>query len=131
MKEHCTEIRVRYGETDQMGFVYYGAYATYFEVARVELLRACGVTYKNLETNGILMPVTQYEIQYIRPARYDDLLKVNTAVESLTAARIRFKYDIHIAQTKICEATTTLAFLNAKTMRPMKCPELLSEMFSR
>ena len=130
MKKHITEIRVRYGETDQMGFVYYGVYATYLEVARVELLRACGISYKNLELGGLLMPVTQFDIRYYQPARYDDLLEIHTVVNAITSARIKFTYSIFINDIKVCEASTTLAFLDAKSMRPVRCPQHLAELIT-
>ena len=130
MKNHLTEIRVRYSETDQMGFVYYGAYASYFEVARVELLRAAGINYKDLELSGILMPVSHYEIRYNKPARYDDLLKIHTAIESLTTARVKFVYNIQVDDSIMCEATTTLAFVAAHTLRPTRCPQHLVELLS-
>ena len=72
------KIRVRYGETDQMGYVYYGNYAQFFEVGRVEWLRALGVSYKSLEESGIMLPVIQLNINYMKPAKYDDLLTITT-----------------------------------------------------
>ena len=87
------KIRVRYAETDQMGFVYYGNYATYFEVARVEMLRSLGFTYKKLEGEGVILPVLEFTIKYIRPAYYDDLLSIKTTIRELPSARIRFFYE--------------------------------------
>ncbi len=129
MKDFTTHLRVRYAETDQMGFVYYGIYATYLEVARVELMRQSGISYKALEKEGILMPVTHFEIQYLQPARYDDILEIYTQVTSITAARIIFQYKVTAANEKICEASTTLAFLNANNLRPTRCPEALANLF--
>jgi acyl-CoA thioester hydrolase len=129
MISHTSTIRVRYAETDQMGFVYYGIYATYFEVARVELMRQFGISYKELEREGILMPVTHFDIRYTKPARYDDMLTVSTHLTSLTAARVTFEYKVHEAANKICEATTVLAFLDASTLRPKRCPEHIAKLF--
>jgi acyl-CoA thioester hydrolase len=130
MNKHLTEIRVRYGETDQMGFVYYGVYATYLEVARVEMLRAAGINYRDLEFNGLLMPVTQYQIRYFKPARYDDLIQIHTSVVSMAPARIIFTYTLFVNEIKICEASTTLAFLDAQTLRPTRCPKQIAEAMS-
>lgn len=130
MKNHLTEIRVRYGETDQMGFVYYGVYASYFEVARVELLRSEGISYRDLESSGVLMPVTQYDIRYIKPARYDEVLQIHTFLDSVTSVRMKFKYEIYVVDKKICDASTTLAFLNAQTLRPTRCPQHLVDLIS-
>ena len=83
-----TKIRVRYAETDRMGYVYYGNYATYFEVARVESLRTMGMTYKEMEDQGIILPVLEYYIKFIKPAFYDDLLTIKTTIPTLPTARI-------------------------------------------
>ncbi len=88
------KIRVRYADTDQMGFVYYGNYATYFEVARVEALRQLGFRYKDLETEGVAMPVLENYSKYIRPALYDDLLTVRLTVREMPTTRIKFEYEI-------------------------------------
>ena len=76
-----TQIRVRYAETDQMNVVYYGNYAQYFEVGRVEAIRQLGLSYKDIETNGVIMPVVEFTAKYLRPARYDDLLTVRTILK--------------------------------------------------
>lgn len=77
---HLTTIRVRYSETDQMGYVYYGNYAQYLEVGRVEWLRNLGISYKSLEEMGIMMPVINLQLTYLKPAKYDDLLSLNTCL---------------------------------------------------
>lgn len=131
MFHHQTTIRVRYSETDQMGFVYYGNYAAYFEVARVEALRSLGSTYKVLEENGILMPVTEYGISYVKPALYDDELHIHTVIEKMPSARIRFTYSTYsAAQELLNKAFTELVFLNKETMRPTKSPLSLREALS-
>ena len=78
MIKNQTKIRVRYAETDQMGYVYYGNYAQFFEVGRVEWLRSLGVSYKSLEDSGVMLPVINLNVQYIKPAKYDDLLTITT-----------------------------------------------------
>ena len=122
-KRFSTKLRVRYSETDKMGFCYYGNYAQYFEVARVEALRELGVVYKNLEQNGILLPVTEFKISYKLPARYDDLLEIKTTITKLEGARITFNYEVFNEEnSKLNEAETTLVFVDAMSMKPIPIP---------
>lgn len=124
MYQSSTQIRVRYGETDQMGYVYYGNYAEYFEVGRVESLRNLGCTYKDLEKSGVWLPVTDFEIKYHAPARYDDQLTILTRIRSLPAARIYFDYEVRNEQgVLLTVAKTTLVFINAANGRPTRCPD--------
>lgn len=117
------QIRVRYAETDQMGYVYYGNYAMYLEMARVELLRKTGFSYKELEERGILMPVLEYQTKYLHPAYYDDLLTIKTKIKKKPMVRIVFEYEIlNEAGTLLNLAETTLVFLNKETGRPCKLP---------
>jgi acyl-CoA thioester hydrolase len=123
IKRFSTKLRVRYSETDKMGFCYYGNYAQYFEVARVEALRELGIVYKNLEENGILLPVTEFTISYKLPARYDDLLEIKTTITKLEGTRITFEYEVfNEDNSKLNEAETTLVFVDAMTMKPMPIP---------
>lgn len=118
------EIRVRYAETDQMGFVYYGNYATYFEVARVESLRALGMSYKELEKSGIMLPVLEYNCKYLKPAKYDDLLTIKTTIKSIPTARIFFDYEVFNENKELLTiASTTLVFVQASNKRPCVAPE--------
>jgi acyl-CoA thioester hydrolase len=118
------EIRVRYSETDKMGYCYYGNYAQYFEVGRVEGLRELGVSYKELEDKGIGLPVKHFEIDYKRPARYDDKLKVVTVITDCTATRLEFDYEVYDQEAHLlCTASTTLVFVDLTTGRPVKAPE--------
>ena len=124
MIESRTQIRVRYGETDKMGFVYYGHYALYLEVGRAEAMRQLGLSYKEMEDLGIIMPISHLEIKYVSPARYDDLLTVITTVRELPAARMHFEYEIHKpGNILVCKAKTTLAFINHTTSRPVPAPK--------
>jgi acyl-CoA thioester hydrolase len=119
-------IRVRYAETDQMGFVYYGNYATYFEVARVEMLRSLGISYKSFEENGTMMPITAYSIKYIRPAFYDDLLTIKVFLNELPGKRIVFLYETYNETgTLLNKASTDLAFVSTETKRPIDAPKIL------
>lgn len=118
------QIRVRYAETDQMSFVYYGNYAMYFEVARVEALRALGFSYKKLEESGVLLPVVNFSIDYLKPAFYDDLLNIRTIIPALPTARIRFEYETYNeSDILLNKAQTSLVFVNRDTMRPCPPPE--------
>ncbi len=118
------EIRVRYAETDQMGYVYYGNYATYFEVARVEAMRSLGISYKELEARGVMMPVLEYKSKYIRPAKYDDLLKVTVNIKQKPTTRILFDYEVHNEEgTLLNVGETTLVFIDTSTGKPCKAPD--------
>jgi acyl-CoA thioester hydrolase len=126
MYQHTTEIRVRYAETDQMGFVYYGNYATYYEVARVEALRALGISYKILEQNGIIMPVIENWSKYIRPARYDDLLHIKLLVKEMPDKRITFEYEVYNEEKKLINlGSTILVFLEKESGKPIKIPDIV------
>jgi acyl-CoA thioester hydrolase len=126
MIPHHTNFRVRYGETDQMGYVYYGRYAEYFEVGRVEWLRHLGVTYRSLEEQGVMLPVTELKVKYLKPAYYDDALVLTTQLAERPGVRIRFLYTLHRENgTLLCEAEVTLVFINRHRNRPQPCPSEL------
>jgi acyl-CoA thioester hydrolase len=118
-----TFIRVRYGETDQMGYVYYGNYAMYYEVARVESLRQLGLTYKELEEMGVMMPVMENHSKFISPGRYDDLLRIVTTLREKPGVKIKFEYEIfNESNTLIHQGETLLVFIDKKTNRPCRPP---------
>lgn len=120
------ELRVRYGETDQMGVVYHGNYAQYFEVGRVEWLRKFGVSYKEMEENGIMLPVISLSIKYKKPARYDDLIKVKTRLAKTPSATIEFDYEIVNENNEILViGNTSLAFIDIHKNRPTRCPQYI------
>src|SRR5438132_6027554 len=107
------KIRVSYGETDRMGYVYYGNYAQYFEVARVEALRKLGFSYRKLEDEGVILPVLNYSVKFLKPAFYDDELTIKIAINELPTARIRFDYEVFNEKNeRITIADTTLVFIN-------------------
>lgn len=119
MITHEIQLRVRYAETDQMGYVYYGNYATYFEVARVETFRHIGFSYKEMEDVGIMMPVLEYKTKYIKPARYDDLLTIKIMIRDKPGIRIRFEYEVYNeAKVLLNVSETTLVFVNKETGKP-------------
>ncbi len=125
MYETITTIRVRYAETDQMNVVYYGNYAQYFEVGRVENLRDLGFTYKALEDEGVIMPVVELHTRYLRPATYDDLLTVKTQVRELpTSHRIEFFQEVFNEQNKLLAAgRVVLYFLKKETWQKTNIPD--------
>ncbi|MCB9251293.1 MAG: acyl-CoA thioesterase [Flavobacteriales bacterium] len=132
MIENSTEIRVRYGETDQMGYVYYGNYALYYEVGRVELMRKVGISYREIEAMGIGLPVVSFEIKYIKPAKYDDLIKVRTLVPKLPDTKIHFDYECYNEKGELLNTgKVILVFINLSTGKPMRCPEEVSHYFNR
>ena len=127
---HTTHsLRVRYGETDPMKYVYYGNYAEYLEVARVELFRELGMSYDEIENQGIWLPVSEFNIKYLLPARYDELLEINTYIRKIPGVRIEFEYEIYnSSKVKITEAKTTLFFLSSETGKVIRCPLFLMDL---
>ncbi|MDN4166359.1 thioesterase family protein [Cytophagales bacterium LB-30] len=131
MFTHSTYIRVRYAETDKMGFVYYGNYSTYYEVARVESMRHLGINYKTMEDEGILMPVIENSSRYIKPALYDDLLEVRLRIEKLPSVKIQFHYEIYNeAEVLLHTGTTTLVFLDTQTRKTVAAPSYILDKLS-
>lgn len=119
MFEHSTKIRVRYGETDQMGYMYYGNYAQFYEVGRVEMLRSLGMTYKSMEEDGIMMPVLEMKCKYIKPALYDEEITVRVIVDKMPGLRMHFRYELFNEQAQLINiGETTLAFVDMKRNRP-------------
>jgi acyl-CoA thioester hydrolase len=126
-----TTIRVRYSETDQMEYVYYGNYAAYYEVARVEGLRQLGLSYKDLEDSGIMMPVLETHSYYHKPAKYDELLTIKVTIPQLPLAKIKFEYLIYAENgTKIHSGNTTLAFINMSSGKPTRAPEAMTNLLA-
>lgn len=120
-----THVRVRYAETDQMGYVYYGNYATYYEIGRVEALRKLGLTYKTLEEEeGVMMPVLENNSKYIKPAYYDELLRIVVKIPEKPAVRIMFTYEIFNEKGELINiGKTVLVFVNRQTVKPCHIPE--------
>lgn len=131
MFEQTTQVRVRYAETDQMGYVYYGNYATYFEVARVESLRSLGLSYKELEDQGVMMPVLENKSKYLAPAKYDELLTIKTTIKKKPAVRIQFDYEIYNESDKLIHiGETVLVFVDMKTGKPCPQPEVMAKLLN-
>lgn len=128
MKEFEFKVRVRYSETDQMGVVYHGNYAQYFEMGRVEWLRNVGLSYKWMEENGVMLPVVSLNVNYKKPARYDDLITVKTIFKSQTSVKIEFDYEIYNAEMELLTiANSILVFVDMKTGRPTAPPEYIKQ----
>jgi acyl-CoA thioester hydrolase len=131
MVSHEVQVRVRYAETDKMGYVYYGNYATYFEVARVESFRHWGFSYKELEDSGIMMPVLEYKTKFLKPAKYDDLLTIKLFLKNKPSARIVFEYEVYNQEKILLSiAETTLVFVNQQTGKPCSPPLHFDEIIS-
>ena len=126
MYTHIHHIRVRYADTDQMGYVYYGYYANYYEEARSEAIRSLGFPYKKMEEAGIMLPVTRMNVKYIGPALYDERITIRTIIDELPDRFIRFRYEIYNEAGKLInEGETQLAFIDAATRRMVHAPEAL------
>ena len=123
-----TTLRVRYAETDRMGYVYYGNYAQYFEVGRVEALRKLGFSYKEIEDNGVILPVLDLHVDFKKPALYDDELMITTIIKELPGARIRFEYEVmNQNEELICTGATSLVFVDPERNKPCRAPEGIVE----
>ena len=116
---HSTKIRVRYGETDQMGYMYYGNYAQFYEVGRVELLRSLGMTYESMEASGIMMPVLELKCKYLKPALYDQEITVKVIIEKMPGIRIHFNYELYNEHEELINiGETTLVFVDMVKNKP-------------
>ncbi|SEW35952.1 acyl-CoA thioesterase [Chitinophaga arvensicola] len=122
-----TTIRVRYGETDQMGYLYYGNYGLYYEVGRAEAIRELGFTYRELEEQGVIMPVAELNVKYLRPAFYDNLITVKTILKELPASsKIQFHSELYNEKGELLNVgVTTLVFIDVKTKQKAGLPEEL------
>lgn len=129
MKFDEIQIRVRYGETDQMGVVYHGNYPLYLEIGRIEWLRKLGISYKTMEENGVMLPVVSLTVNYKKPACYDDLINVKTKLKNRPTAKIEFEYEISNEKGEILTtASTILVFVDMKTNRPVKAPDYILDL---
>jgi acyl-CoA thioester hydrolase len=132
MDLHEFNVRVRYAETDQMGVVYHGNYAQYFEMGRVEWLRDLGLSYAFMEKNGIMLPVVSLTINYKKPARYDDLLTVRTIFKKQASVKIEFDYEIYSEKGELLTTgNSVLVFVNMATGRPVLPPDYVLEKIKR
>ena len=128
MKNHNTFVKVRYSETDQMGFVHHSNYAQYLEIARLEWLDQLGISYKWMEENGVMLPVYNLNTTFKKSALFDDRLKIETSLRNIPTVRIMFDYKVYNQKEELLTvASTELIFINTKTGRPMRCPKYILE----
>ncbi len=121
-----TKFRVRYADTDQMGYMYYGNYPQYLEIGRTEWLRELGFSYKKIEESGIILPVNDLKIKYLKPLRYDEEVTLLTFLKAEPMVRIEFFYELYNEQKELCTtASTTLVFIDTSTGKPRKIPNNL------
>ena len=126
MLQHETKIRVCYGDTDKLGVVYYGTYPRFYEIGRTELLRHYGITYREIEEQGVVCPVRSLHIQYLKPAYYDDLLTVRTMMDELPLVRFKIRTEIYNSQNELInQGEVTLISTNPLTGKAMKTPQWL------
>lgn len=132
MKEHFSEVRVRYSETDQMGVVYHANYLPYFEIGRVEWLRNQGISYKSMEERGVALPIVSLSLNYRKSARYDDILTIKTTFKSQSSVKIEFDCEIHNEQNELLTtAHFLLVFVDMKTGRATAAPQYIKEILDK
>ncbi|HCV79572.1 MAG: thioesterase [Zunongwangia sp.] len=128
MKDHLSILKVRYAETDQMGVVHHGNYAQYLEIARIDWLEKIGISYKSMEKNGIMLPVYEMNFKFKKSAFFDDQLKIFTSLRQRPDVKIIFDYKIYNQEGELLTtANTVLVFMDAKTRRPIRCPDYVLE----
>ena len=123
-----TTVRVRYGETDKMGYVYYGYYSLYYETARTEVIRELGLPYSELEARGIMLPVARMNVKYVLPAKYDELLRIVTEIPEVPNRFIKFRHEIYNPEDELINiAELTLLFMDDKTRSMSRAPQDLTD----
>lgn len=133
MFEHSFQKRVRYGETDQMGYLYYGNYAQLYEIGRAEMIRSIGLTYKDMESEyGILMPVLSMNSRFVRPALYDELLTIKTILRKMPEENITFHHEIYNETGELVNGgSVKLCFIKAGNNERIACPEYLRDALTK
>lgn len=128
LTHECTK-RVRYGETDQMGYLYYGNYAQYYEIGRAEMIRSLGLSYRAMEEeHGVLMPVMSLQCRYVRPALYDELITIRSTLRHLPQKTITFHMELFNEKGKLVNGgSVKLCFVDAKTNKSIDTPPYLLE----
>ena len=121
-RRFCINHRVRYSDTDRMDMVYHGSYVPMLEAARVDTLREIGWVYSEMESNGILLPVIDLRVQYKMPARYDQILRIETHIVRPPTAKLEFRFHVFHEQTLLVVANVVLAFVNASSGLPQRAP---------
>jgi acyl-CoA thioester hydrolase len=129
MIQNETRIRVRYGETDRMGYLHHGSYPLYFEVGRTELFRQLGLSYRQMEDDGTLLPVREMKVKYLLPALYDDEVIIKTYFKKVPTVILDFYYEIYNQKDELlCKAQTSLVFVSAVTRKPIRMPVYFEEL---
>jgi acyl-CoA thioester hydrolase len=129
MIQNETRIRVRYGETDRMGYLHHGSYPLYFEVGRTELFRELGLSYRQMEDDGILLPVREMKVKYFLPALYDDEVIIKTFLKHFPTVKMDFDYELFNPNGELLsKAETTLVFVSASTRKPVRMPAYFREL---
>ncbi len=129
---HETLIRVRYAETDTMGILHHAVYPVYFEEGRTELMRSFGTTYDAMEKSGVILPVYNVNVNFLRPAYYDDLLTLKTTLAGIKGVRLRFSYELFNEEKNLlATGEVTLIFTDAKSFKPVRPPQWFTELFSK
>jgi acyl-CoA thioester hydrolase len=124
------KIKVRYNETDQMGIVHHSNYLKFFELARIEWLEKLNIPYEKIEQNNIILPVVRCELRFIKPLFFGDYFFVKVFCTKKPTSTVEFSYEIfNDNNEKTTEGITTLAFLNSLTRKPLRCPEIISDIF--
>jgi acyl-CoA thioester hydrolase len=127
-----TKVRVYYEDTDQMGVVYYGNYARYYEIGRTEMIRDLGFTYKQMEEMNIMLPARSLKINYLKPAYYDDLLTIRTIVDSIPKVKFPIKTEIYNEKRELINSgEVVLAFFNSVTNKPCAAPKFFTDEITR
>jgi acyl-CoA thioester hydrolase len=126
MIESNFKVRIRYSDTDQMGYVYYGKYANFYEIARVELFRKLGFSYSQLEKKGVGMPVIEMKSKYLMPAKYDEIININIQIKEKPSAKILFHYKLYNEKNNLINtASTLLTFINLQSKKAIRTPKEL------
>ncbi len=122
-----TQVRVRYGETDQMGYLYYGNYALYYEVGRAEMIRSLGLSYQEMEKKlGVMMPVMSLQMRFVRPALYDELVTIRTTLRELPTSTIMFHHELFNEKKKLLNGgSVKLCFVEMTTNKTVGAPPYL------
>ena len=126
MKQHETQIRVRYVETDAMGFLHHSRYLAYFEIGRTELFRAQGGNYREMEESGLFLVIARVECRYLKPARYDDLLTLRTTISRISPAKLEHDYELYRGDELLTTAHTLLACVDREG-QIQRMPEFIVE----
>lgn len=132
MYSHTTQIRVRYAETDQMGYMYYGNYPTLYEIGRTECFRELGISYKEIEDRGVFLPVRTLNVKYIKPAKYDDLVTIETKITELPSLKITFHYRLTNQDGELLNTgETSLVFIDKNTRKPTPAPQYILDILNK